>query len=42
MRFVEVLEQELGVEAEKRYLPLQPGDVPETHSDISDLARDTG
>jgi len=42
MRFVEVLEQELGVEAEKRYRPLQPGDVPETHSDISDLARDTG
>jgi len=27
---------------EKRYRPLQPGDVPETHSDISDLARDTG
>jgi len=42
MRFVEVLERELGVEAEKRYRPLQPGDVPETHSDISDLARDTG
>jgi len=42
MRFVEVLERELGVEAEKRYYPLQPGDVPETHADISDLARDTG
>ena len=24
------------------YHPLQPGDVPETHSDISDLSRDTG
>jgi len=42
MRFVEVLERELGVEAQKRYQPLQPGDVPETHSDITDLARDTG
>jgi len=42
MRFVELLEQELGLEAEKRYHPLQPGDVPETHADISDLARDTG
>ncbi len=42
MRFVEVLERELGVTAEKRYQPLQPGDVPETHSDSTDLARDTG
>jgi UDP-glucuronate 4-epimerase len=42
MRFVEVLEQELGVDAKKEYHPLQPGDVPETHADISDLARDTG
>jgi UDP-glucuronate 4-epimerase len=42
MRFVEVLEGILGREAEKRFLPLQPGDVPETHSDITDLARDTG
>lgn len=42
MHFVEVLEQELGRTAEKRYLPLQPGDVPETASDITDLARDTG
>lgn len=41
-RFIQVLETELGREAEKNYLPLQPGDVPETHSDISDLARDTG
>jgi len=42
MRFIEVLERELGTEAKKKYHPLQPGDVPETHSDISDLARDTG
>jgi UDP-glucuronate 4-epimerase len=42
MHFVEVLERELGLTAEKNYHPLQPGDVPETHSDISSLARDTG
>ncbi|MCC3751991.1 MAG: capsular biosynthesis protein CpsI, partial [Halorhodospira halophila] len=42
MRFVEVLERELGIEAEKRYPPLQTGDVPETHLAITDLARDTG
>ncbi|GEM_PF-3703824 len=30
MRFVEVLERELGVTAEKRYQPLQPGDILET------------
>ncbi|MCG5531215.1 NAD-dependent epimerase [Halorhodospira halochloris] len=42
MRFVEVLEKELGIEAEKRFHPLQPGDVPETHADVSDLTRDTG
>ena len=42
MRLVEVLEKELGRAAEKLYHPLQPGDVPETHSDIRDLSRDTG
>jgi len=42
MRFVEILEEELGIIADKFYLPLQPGDVPETHSDITDLVRDTG
>lgn len=42
LRFVEALEEELERKAERRYLPLQPGDVPETHSDITDLERDTG
>jgi UDP-glucuronate 4-epimerase len=42
MRFIEVLENELGRKAEKNMLPLQPGDVPETFADIDDLVRDAG
>jgi UDP-glucuronate 4-epimerase len=42
MRYIEVIEQTLGRVAEKRFLPMQPGDVPETCADIDDLARDTG
>jgi UDP-glucuronate 4-epimerase len=42
MRFIEVLENELGRKAEKNMLPLQPGDVPETYADIDDLVRDAG
>lgn len=42
LRFIEVLEQTLGVKAEKRLLPLQPGDVPATYADVEDLTRDVG
>ncbi|GAB4303197.1 MAG: NAD-dependent epimerase [Oscillatoriaceae cyanobacterium] len=42
MRFIEVLEDCLGMKAQKNLLPLQPGDVLETYADISDLQRDTG
>jgi UDP-glucuronate 4-epimerase len=41
-RFIEVLEQALGRKAEKRMLPLQPGDIPATYADIDDLSRDVG
>ncbi len=41
-RYIEVIEQCLGRKAEKNLLPLQPGDVPDTHADISALKRDTG
>jgi UDP-glucuronate 4-epimerase len=37
-----VLEQVLGVTAEKRLLPLQPGDVPMTCADVEDVRRDFG
>jgi UDP-glucuronate 4-epimerase len=42
MRYIEVIEQCLGRKAEKNFLPLQPGDVPETFADIEDLAQDVG
>jgi UDP-glucuronate 4-epimerase len=42
MAFIEALETELGVTAEKNMLPIQPGDVPATWADCSALERDTG
>jgi UDP-glucuronate 4-epimerase len=42
MRYIEVLEECLGKKAQKQFLPLQLGDVPETFADIEDLARDVG
>ena len=39
---IETLEKVLGKEAEKNYLPMQPGDVASTHADISELHQDTG
>jgi len=37
-----VLENCLGMKAEKNLLPLQPGDVPDTYADVQDLVRDVG
>ena len=42
LRYIEVLEDALGRKAEKRLLPMQPGDVAETYADVSALARDIG
>lgn len=42
MDFVTVLEKKLGKEAEKEYLPMQPGDVPATYADVSELEKDFG
>jgi UDP-glucuronate 4-epimerase len=42
LRLIEVLEQALGAKAEKRFEPMQPGDVKETYADITALTRDTG
>jgi UDP-glucuronate 4-epimerase len=42
MRYIEVLEQALGRKAQMNLLPLQPGDVPDTCADVSDLMRDVG
>jgi UDP-glucuronate 4-epimerase len=42
MRYIEVLEDCLGMKAEKNLLPLQPGDVPDTYADVQELVRDVG
>jgi UDP-glucuronate 4-epimerase len=42
MRFIEVLETELGRKAQKNLLPIQAGDVPSTYADVEDLARAVG
>lgn len=39
---IETLERCLGQQAEKRLLPIQPGDVPATYADIHDLNTDIG
>lgn len=42
LRYIEVLEDCLGMKAEKNMLPLQPGDVPYTYANTDDLANDVG
>ena len=32
----------LNIKAEKEFLPLQPGDVPDTYADVADLVTDLG
>jgi UDP-glucuronate 4-epimerase len=40
--YIAVLEQCLGQKAQMNLLPLQPGDVPDTYAEVSDLVADTG
>ena len=42
LAFIEMLEKCLGKQAIKNLLPMQPGDVPDTCADISELERDLG
>ncbi len=42
MDFIGTLEKCLGREAQKRLLPIQPGDVPDTYADVSELVADVG
>ncbi len=42
VRVIELLEQELGVKAVRKLLPMQPGDVKETYADIDASTRDFG
>ncbi|MDR2546888.1 MAG: GDP-mannose 4,6-dehydratase [Lachnospiraceae bacterium] len=40
LRFIELLEEKLGVKATKEFLPMQAGDVQRTYADIDDLVAD--
>lgn len=42
MRYIEVLEECLGKKAEKNFLPLQKGDVPDTYANVEKLVTDVG
>ena len=37
LHFIETLENAIGKKAIKNFLPMQPGDVPDTYADVSDL-----
>ncbi|UNC93513.1 NAD-dependent epimerase [Candidatus Contubernalis alkaliaceticus] len=40
MKFISVLEEKIGKEADKNYMDMQPGDVLRTCADVSDLEKD--
>lgn len=42
LTFVQILERNLGRKAVTNLLPMQPGDVPSTFADVTDLTQDTG
>jgi len=42
LRYIEVLEQCLGRKAQRVMKPLQPGDVPDTYADVTELISDVG
>jgi UDP-glucuronate 4-epimerase len=42
MAFIHAIEETLGIEAIKEYLPIQPGDVPATYANVDDLVQDLG
>jgi UDP-glucuronate 4-epimerase len=41
-RFIEIIEDKLGMKAIKNMLPMQPGDVTVTYANVDDLMRDVG
>ena len=42
MDYISAIEEALDIKAKKEFLPLQPGDVPDTYADVSDLVNDFG
>jgi len=41
-RFIEVIEDAIGIKANKHYMDMQPGDVLATHANVDDLMADVG
>ena len=39
-KYIESLEKNLKIKAQKELLPLQPGDVPDTYADVNDLVNE--
>ena len=37
LKFIEIIEKNLGKRATKNFMPMQPGDVQETYADVDDL-----
>ena len=42
IKFIEILENNIGKKAQKNMLPMQQGDVPTTYADVDDLMQDVG
>lgn len=40
LRFIEVIEDKLGVKAKKNFMDMQPGDVQATYANVDDLIKD--
>jgi len=42
MDYISAVEKHIGKTAEKQYMPMQPGDVPDTYADVEDLVEQFG
>lgn len=42
LKFIETIEDTLGIKAEKNFMEIQPGDVEITYADTTELERDFG
>lgn len=42
LKYIELIESNIGRKAQKELLPLQPGDVEHTYADVTELISDTG
>ena len=39
-KYLDILEKELGIQAIRELLPIQPGDVKDTYADVTRLIKD--